>query len=241
MLNECKLIYPYYENPLMLERQVENWNRIHGELRDKIKVILVDDHSIKHPALSIFETCKAPKVLARFSEPGIWGMHEARNLGAKLAGKDDVWMFMSDIDLVITPEMLYSLLSKKLDTSNTYTFDRVMAPGMTPHRYHCNSFLVQRQHYWFINGYDVDFTGTFGGGYGGDGTMLRQLYGVAPRVHLEDIKLIGHERNVVDDANTTQWDREEWKKKYRAVFDAKRKTGDLRSKDPIRRKWERIL
>lgn len=57
----------------------------------------------------------------------------------------------------------------------------------------------------------------------------------------KDIVLIGHERASVEDANTTQWDREEWKKKYRAVFDRKRRSGDMRSKMPVRRPWEKVF
>jgi len=40
-----RMIYPYYENPKMLERQVENWNRYAGELRGALRVILIDDGS----------------------------------------------------------------------------------------------------------------------------------------------------------------------------------------------------
>ena len=67
-MDTVRLIYPYYENPKMLERQVENWNQYAGELRDHIRIILVDDGSEKHPALPIFRECKAPKMLFHIIE-----------------------------------------------------------------------------------------------------------------------------------------------------------------------------
>jgi hypothetical protein len=237
---ETKLIYPYYDNPEMLALQVENWNRIAGELRQAVRIVLVDDCS-KQPALPIFKECKAPKTLLRFTEPGLWTMHEARNLGAFQCSKDDPWLFMSDIDIIATPETLYTLLTSRLDSSKHYTFERAFAPDLTRRKVHCNTFLVKRSAYTRINGYDVDFCGLYGGGYGGDGEFIRQLSVVARPQHRKDIVLIGHERDTVRDANTTQWDRDEWKVKYRAVFDAKRKTGDMRSVKPVRRPWEKLL
>ena len=62
-ISTVRMIYPYYENPQMLERQVENWNRYAGDLRDAIRIILIDDGSKKYPAEPIFKHCKAPKRL----------------------------------------------------------------------------------------------------------------------------------------------------------------------------------
>jgi glycosyltransferase involved in cell wall biosynthesis len=225
----------------MLERQVDNWNRIAGELRKNISVVLVDDCS-SESAAPIFEKLGIKnKMLLRFTEPGLWTMHEARNLGAMQCGKEDAWLFMSDIDLIATPEMLWQLQEKRLNESNHYTFDRKMLPNLEPHRYHCNSYLLRRAHFMAINGYDIDFCGRYGGGYGGDGEFARQLSVIAPRKHLKGISLIGVPKEVVSDANTQEWDRAEWKLKYRAVFDAKRKKGDMRSRNPIRRPWERLI
>lgn len=240
-MQPIRIVIPYFENPKMLARQVENWNQYAGELRQNIRIVLVDDHSILHPAAPIFEQCKAPKMLFRFTEPGLWTQHEARNLGAQEACKENYWLFFTDMDLMLTPEMAFDLFSRDLDPGRHYTVGRVLAPDMEDYKYHCNSFLVKRSMYQRINGYDVDFCGLYGGGYGGDGTFLRQLNNIAPRYHLEHIKLIGYGRTVIEDASTTQWDRVEWKEKYRKVFDAKRAKGDMRSINPVRRKWERVF
>lgn len=225
----------------MLERQIENWNRVAGELRKNVSIVIVDDCS-REPAQPIFEKLTIKdSMLFRFTEPGLWTMHEARNLGAMHCGKEDSWLLMSDMDLIATPEMLWQLQEKNLNEYNHYTFERRMLPDLSVYKYHCNSYLLRRSHFLAINGYDVDYCGLYGGGYGGDGEFARQLNGIAPRKHLKDVSLIGVPKEVVPDANTQEWDRAEWKLKYRAVFDRKRKSGDMRSKNPIRRSWERLI
>ena len=64
MIAPCRLIYPYYDNPGMLELQVENWNRFEGALREAIEIIVVDDCSSK-PALPIMEKCRTPRRVFR--------------------------------------------------------------------------------------------------------------------------------------------------------------------------------
>jgi hypothetical protein len=137
--------------------------------------------------------------------------------------------------------MAYTLLTKDLNPLHYYTFERAFAPDFKneDRKYHCNTFLVRRSAYWAVGGYDEDYCGT----YGGDGPFLRQLNIVAPREHLNDIVLLGFPETVIPDANTREWGRKEtqWQKEYRKKFDAKRKSGDERAKNPIRFEWERLF
>lgn len=238
--NTVRMIYPYYENPEMLARQVENWNRYAGELRQHVRLLLIDDGSPKHPAEPIFKECKLPKRLYRIKQDIPWNQHGARNLGAALACKmeENFWLFMSDMDIILTPEVAFDLFSRKLDPARYYTFERKFLPDLTRSKYHCNTFLVKHSIYWAVNGYDEDYCGT----YGGDGPFLRQLGVLAPRCHLEDVVLFGVERDVVADANTSLPRKEgKFGDEYRKRFDAKRKSGDERSKNPLRFEWERVL
>jgi hypothetical protein len=238
--NTVRMIYPYYENPKMLERQVENWNRYAGELRDHVKLILIDDGSPKNPAYPIFKDCKIPKRLYRITKDIPWNQHGARNLGAKMACKpaENYWLYMSDMDILLTPETAFDLFSRKLDPMHYYTFERTFLPACNTRKYHCNTFLVKHSIYWAVNGYDEDYCGT----YGGDGAFLRQVNNLAPRIHLEDVLLYGVERNVVPDANTDLPRKEgEFGDEYRRRFDAKRRKGDERSKNPIRFDYERLI
>ncbi|NJN00169.1 MAG: hypothetical protein HC793_00325 [Aquincola sp.] len=241
-ITPCRLIYPYYENPTMLEMQVENWNRYAGELRSKVRLIVVDDCSEKYPAEPILRKCKIPKRLFRVSKRIPWNMHQARNIGALEACKraENFWMFMSDIDIILTPEAALTMLTKTLDGHYHYTMERVFAPEFTERKVHPNTFLVKHAAYWMINGYDLDLTGGYGGGYGGDGEFRRQLSAICPARHMDDVVLVGYGRRqrngvaAIADADTTNYDRDEWQKKYRDAFNRKRIRGDMRSTNPIR-------
>lgn len=234
-----RMIYPYYENPKMLERQVENWNRYAGELRGALRIILVDDGSTKHPAYDIFKHCKMPKKLYRVKQDIPWNQHGARNLGAKVACRADenFWLFMSDMDILLTPEAATDLFRRELDPARYHTFERTFLPDCTRRKYHCNTFMVKHSIYWAVNGYDEDYCGT----YGGDGPFLRQLGNLAPRQHHDDVLLFGVERDVVEDANTDLPRKVgAFGDEYRKRFDHKRRTGDERSKNPIRFEWENV-
>ena len=247
-ITPCRFIYPYYNNPKMLQMQVENWSRFEGALRDAVRIIVVDDHSKVNPA-PILEKCKANVHAYRLATDWPWNMHEARNIGAKQASKKDenFWMFMSDIDIIITPEMAYTMLTKKLDPAKHYTMERTFAPEMKDRKIHPNTFLVKHNVYWQVNGYDLDLTPIGGGGYGGDNQFMRQVSVIAPREHLLDVVLVGYGRRersgepVIPDADTRDLDREEWAEKYRAALERKKKSGDMRSLAPIRTAYTRIL
>lgn len=248
MIAPCRLIYPYYNNPKMLEMQVANWSRFEGALRDSIRIIVVDDHSKVSP-VPILEKCKASVHCYRLAVDWPWNMHEARNIGAKQASKKDenFWMFMSDIDIILTPEMAYTMLTKKLDPGKHYTMERTFAPDMTKRKPHANTFLIKHSVFWRVNGYDIDLAPIGGGGYGGDNQFLRQVDAIAPREHMEDVVLIGYGRRersgepVLPDADTRDLDREEWAEKYRAALARKKKSGDMRSVNPIRTAYTRTL
>lgn len=247
-ITPCRFIYPYYNNPKMLQMQVDNWSRLEGELRDAIRIIVIDDHSKVSP-VPILEKCKANVHCYRLAADWPWNMHEARNIGAKVASKkeENYWMFMSDIDIMITPEMAYTMLTKQLDPAFYYTMERTFAPEMKERKVHPNTFLVKHNVFWQVNGYDLDLAPIGGGGYGGDNQFVRQMQAIAPRQHLEDVVLIGYgrrERNgrpVIPDADTTALDREHWHNQYVAALTRKKKSGDMRSVNPIRTSYERTL
>jgi glycosyltransferase involved in cell wall biosynthesis len=248
MITPCRFIYPYYNNPTMLEMQVESWSRMEGELRDAVRIIVIDDHSKISP-VPVLEKCKANVHCYRLNTDWPWNMHEARNIGAKQASKreENHWLFMSDIDIMITPEMAYTMLTKDLDPGKHYTMERVFAPNMIDRKVHPNTFLVKHNVYWQVNGYDLDLTPIGGGGYGGDNQFMRQIDAIAPREHLKDVVLIGYGRRerygtpVVPDADTCDLDRANWHEKYIEALQRKKKLGDMRSKAPIRTAYTRTL
>lgn len=234
---QIKMIYPYYENPSMLNLQVRNWNSYSDDAKARTELFIVDDGSPdKDAAQSILKNCDLNYRLYRVIPNIPWNQHGARNLGAKEAGKG--WLYMSDMDILLPPKAIDTILDYPVQTDHHYTFDRVFANNSREPKYHCNTFLVHNTKYWEIGGYDEDYCGT----YGGDGPFLRQLEVVASRHHINYITLVGHERDSINDANTTEWDRYgPMKDAYREKLKQKNKSGDIKAKNPIRFKWERIV
>lgn len=247
-LPQCRLIVPYFDNPEMLKLQVENWSRFEGELRSAVRIIVVDDHSKQDP-VPILEKCKATVHCYRINVKWPFNMHEARNIGAKQACKkaENMWLFMTDMDIMVTPEVMYSLLSRELDPAKHYTFNRVFAPEFMHYKRHPNTFLVKHAAFWQVNGYDLDLAPIGGGGYGGDTQFTRQLRVLVPEVYLDDVCLIGYGRRerdgqaAIKDADTTQYDRNEWHERYVDALNRKKKLGDMRSVQPIRSGYTRTL
>lgn len=235
-MNSFTFVIPYYRNPEMLKIQVENWNRYPHWIRDQVRVILIDDAS-PEPAEPIFRKCELRKALWRINEDIPFNAHGARNLGAKVMGKDEAWGLFTDMDITLPPEMAERLLAKEWKSVFHYTFEREFKDAR-PRKYHCNSFLVTRGAYWGAGGYDEDFAGT----YGGDGIFLRALERRAPRCHLGDVVLTGW-NNTVADCSTRDLDRQgPMKKEYLRRRDEKKAQPDgLVPRSPLRFTWKRVL
>lgn len=234
----------------MLQRQVDNWNEYSDDLAAFAEWVLIDDGSPENPALPIFEKLRHEnKRLYRVKDNIPWAQHHARNVGAFEASGQ--WLFMSDMDIVLKPDVFADIMHQCTDKKRVHTFDRKFVGGIREDKYHCNTFLIDRNAYWEFNGYDVDFCGT----YGGDMRFLRQVYAKYKQLHHGHkskhhsaetsgriITLWGYEPDIVPDANTREWDRYgDMKLKYREIMKEKNKTGKIRSVNPIRYAYERVL
>ena len=235
-MNYITLVYPYYRNPEMLKRQVQHWNEVAAVLGNFVRVNLIDDAS-PEPAEPIFRDCVLKKGLWRINENIPWNQHGARNLGAKVSGKDCEWLFMTDMDIVVPIDTLSALVNSPLDKGKHYTFERCFVDGRPP-KYHCNTFLVTRGNYWKAGGYDEDFCGA----YGGDGIFLRALARIAPRQHMF-VRVLGY-NDTIADCSTREWGRKEteFHKEYLRRRDEKKAKPDgLAPKNPLRFTWSRVL
>lgn len=245
MIQSAVLIYPYFNNPTMLEQQVTNWNQFGDDLALRTRIVVVDDHSDFSP-VPLLKRCRLTTFCYRLAERHPWNQHECRNIGAREASNDDGWLFMSDMDIELRPDQAHKMLRKDLDPAKHYTMERVFA-ATGERKVHCNSFLVRRCAYWRAGGYDIDLNPIGGGGYGGDGEFLERLRGEAPVKHLSDVCLIGYGRSsrigkpAIPDADTLGLDREEWRGKYLEAMERKRITGRKYPSQPVRTPYERVL
>lgn len=240
MRDTLQLIYPYYENPQMLEVQLRTWELWPAELRTRTRIILVDDGSQKNPiSADHIKQCAHPDItLARVLINIPWNQNGAHNLGFHLA--DEGWCLTTDIDHVVTAEQLKIILSLPLNTDHYYTFGRrrVSDPG-TVFKRHPNSWLLTRKMFLESGGYDEDFSGF----YGSDSQFRRALTLVGKHTPLPDgCYLVVYDEHDIPDANTREWGRKD--SKYHSARNAtlaKKRQRVYKAENPLRFPWERVL
>jgi hypothetical protein len=206
------LIYPYYENPIFLGKQLEHWtNNWPQRLAKFVSLILVDDGSPEFPAehvLSLFRLkFPFPIRLFRVDVDVRWNWLAARNIGAHHACErpppimwytrprpQDGWISLTDMDHVIPEQTLETLIHGEFDPNIIYRFSRI---GVKTHP-HPNSWFMTRAMYWKIGGYDEALSGH----YGTDGLYRRRCAVTAP-IRIMTAPLVLHEHEY--DASTTRY------------------------------------
>lgn len=221
------LILPYYNQPKMLWRQVEEIEKY----PDSVRCIVVDDGSMDVPLDDQATPPPAFLDVYRIIEDILWNRGMARNLGAYVCETE--WLIQTDIDHILPVESVENLLKymEKLDPMRWYRFPRwrVGAADDTRkkdeihHRKkfgqikpHIDSYLMRRDMF-FTSPYDERYAGCLGGG----SPFLSRMTQIhdEPLLLPENICLHVHTKNSVPDASVTDLsrDREEYKRR-RAQF-----------------------
>lgn len=238
-MRELQLIYPYYDNPGMLEVQLKNWTDMPWQFKHRFRVILVDDGSPNTPAAEVIKGETSFELeLYRIGVNIPWNQNGAHNLGMHVA--QDGWCLSTDIDHVVVPSQMNRLLDLEVEDSCYYTFARrqVRDVNTVGFKRHPNSWLLTRAMFWESGGYDEDFSGY----YGSDCTFRAALTQVGKRIDLEDIFLVVYDEQDLPDANTREFGRKD--SEYYSVkhphLRAKRKK-TTKAVNPLRFPWERVL
>lgn len=242
------LCLSYYRQPLMLARQLAEFEKYPSG----IQIIVVDDGS-PEPAREVLAAASAALrsrlKLYRIDVDLQWNREGARNLSAQKATTD--WLLMADLDHVLPAQAAAHLVEydpsphfwhrfprwrqgKADETRMKDTIARDVEFGEI--KPHIDSYLLTRQMYWSINGYDEDFVGCLGGGT----DFLRRLewHHGAPLLMPAHIHLHVHTRHSVPDASVTTLSRDTSRGKAIA-----RRKGLTHHKPmrPIRFDWYREL
>jgi len=178
------IVYTYYNSNKAVEIQIDNWSRYPIELMKKLHFVLVDDCSKSKADLAI--NFPINLALLRVTDNIPWNQPGAKNLGFKFAKTD--WVFTSDIDHVLQPEMCKKLIELKKDKKTVYYFSRLTDKGESRGS-HPNSFLIHKDVFWELGGYDEDFCGH----YGYDDILLRtMIQSHCKTEHLNSVYLINY-------------------------------------------------
>ena len=236
MSNNLQIIYPYYDNPQMLQIHFNFWRTYAADLWAHTKIILVDDGSPNYPLQDQLANVpgEANVEAYRIKENIPWNQNGAHNLGMHIA--DEGWCLSTDIDHVVTGAILRHLHDERTLSADTYyTFARQQAgqPNQTGYKRHPNSWLFTRKTFMDSGGYDEDFSGY----YGSDSVFRRALDEVAKRVEM-DTPLIVYDENDIPDANTREFGRKD--SEYYSVkhphLAAKRRNW-VKAENPLRFEW----
>lgn len=194
------LVLPYYRNAEMLGEQYERITQLPADVRNGLQLIVVDDGSPKSPAEAVGrpELGIAGFQLFRIDVDVRWNWLAARNIGVEKAKTE--WVLLTDIDHIVPEKTWRRLQEHKLNPRKVYRFSRLDLPDLTPYKPHPNSWLMTRELFDKIGGYDERFSGF----YGTDGEFRDRVRANAEIVMLDEA-LLRVPREVIADASTTTY------------------------------------
>lgn len=205
-------ICAFYQNPGMLREQQTIWRAYPDDLKAVFHAIVTDDCSPTSPAKPVIESTGIASFQAyRTLKDVRWNWLFCRNLGVSKASTE--WVLLTDIDHVLPAETLRSIVTEELDRDAVYRFSRVDAPHVwpyaltecAPYKGHPNTWMMTRQMFAAIGGYDERFSGF----YGSDGEFRDRVHSTAKRVVIRTDVLVRYPREILPDASTVTYGRKE--------------------------------
>lgn len=237
------IVIPYYSNPEMLSLQYQIWAEYPERLKSSIEIVIVDDGSPFEPAAHVARPLALPRLsIYRVLVDKPWNQHGARNLGARQAEGD--WLFLTDMDHVLSAESLEKVVELK-ERQAVYTFGRLDAPLMTPTlgrrgelKPHPNTFMMTREMFWRIGGYDERWCGI----YGTDAFFRRRAKVFAELHHLPDVPVVRFSREIIADASTRTLSRKEGRgDSRRLLMERIEREGSEDQIETLTFPWERVV
>jgi hypothetical protein len=198
-MTPATLVMAYYENAAMLREHFATIRTLPEELRDALRVIVVDDGSPERPAKG--ETIGCPLSIYRVGVDIRWNQDACRNIGVHHAETE--WVLLTDMDHLVPEATWRALLQREHDPDVVYRFSRVSAPQLLPYKPHPNSWFMTRAMFDRIGGYDENFAGL----YGTDALFRDAVRAGAREIAMLKDVLIRYPREVVADASTTRYQR----------------------------------
>jgi len=237
-MDRFSLVYAYYDNKEMLNKQFEVWEQWPKQVKGRVQIVIVDDCSPTHQAVDQYRDVGVPVRIWRVLKNIPWNQNGARNLAVATAPKG--WCLLTDMDHVLTSSMAELLLSRDPDPTEVFSFAR-RHPGKLDEDFkpHPNSWFLTKDMYWTIGGMDEDFAGW----YGSDSTFRKAIMLETTITFWEDIYLVVYDENDIPDANTREFGRKlsEYHSPNNPQLAKKRKHPGYKAENPIRFPYARVL
>jgi len=231
------MVFLYYDNPQMLEAQIDCWNSYPGVLENLPEVLLIDDGSPRIFAADIVQKkgCRIPVKVYRIWPDIPWNFAGARNLGCFHARN---WIYVSDIDTLLqAPDARALFEQRRLNEECFYIPRRVYLPELKKAPAGIVNLLFHKSKYQEIGGYDEDYAGH----YGKEETDYYERLGkVARQVVRKDVLIRVMTKDLVPDARTIG-PRLRDKTYNTEIFMHKQSAGFPKPKNPLRFSWDRVL
>lgn len=192
------LCMPYYDNPSMLQRQADLMANVPDWGRGCVRWVVVDDGSPRWPAKPI--SCCVAMDVFRIEIDVRWNQDAARNIAVHESYTP--WLLLTDMDHWVPKETWERILEADLNEGKVYRFSRVSEPELGPYKPHPNSWLMHRDIWNAIGGYDERFAGY----YGTDADFRNRVLEYAPIEMLKEV-IVRVPRDVTPDASTTTYAR----------------------------------
>lgn len=224
------IVMPYYRNPTMLGIHYAFWAGLPDWVKRDFEVVIVDDGSPDEAAVDVPRPDGLPALrIFRVLEDRPWHQHAARNIGAHEARGEA--LLLTDMDHLCTQALIekacyidtadgaFYVRRVEFDTG-AETLDRFGKPKSHP-----NTFVMSRELFWKIGGYDEDFCGV----YGTDGLFRHRMVAQTTfrRLKGAGVEIRRLTRDMVHDASTRDVVRKEGRDpKFRdRIFEKKRRLG----------------
>lgn len=230
---KLSICYCVYQAPLTFAAQIAKWQTWDPSILSQVEFVIVDDGSSESSRPVVPANHGLNLRLLRVLEDKPWNISGARNLAAKQASSD--WLFLCDVDHFLRESTVKAMLAV-LDKRSMYFHVSREKGGVKLHP-GSNIFLIMRSDFWKVGGYDEDWQGI----YGWEDVWLRRCL---EYVGVVDHMLPGGVIDVVGVAEIPDASYDLFKKdpaKGRQLYDMKASGKVKRSTSTLRFKWESVI
>jgi len=162
MINELTLAIPYYNASNLIPIQLECWSAYSDEIKQKLKIVLIDDcSSDEHKLAKVFSRVPDLNIeIYEVVEDLPWNDGGASNLSVFVATTE--WVIRTDMDYIVPGNTIEYILSNTFDPQMYYTMAAKYFHNKQNIEIHPSTLLITKKLFFDAGAYDEDFTGNHG-------------------------------------------------------------------------------